>query len=434
MTATSERGYRPTPENRTERLYRMMWVDTNLRSAILDIREMDRLDTRAKKIHTRMSRAATKGGLQLRSRPQDKILQRLFKDYVRRLQLDQQEKLESDMRGLVMEGNLPMQWVVDRERRRVVSGVRMPSETILPNVDANRLFKSAKAAYLQHDIATGTLLATFSLWQLTMARLTPDNFDDHGALGRPYMDAARSFWKKLNMTEEDLVVRRRERAPLRTAHVLEGATDEDMKAYQDRVEDEQKEITTNYYMNRKGAVTAVQGDANLDQIKDIVLLLDAFFAGAPAPKQLFGYVEGLNRDILEDLKKDYYDELDALQDTLSGVYKKGFRLELLLNGINPDAYEFSIQFAERQTETLNQRADRGLKLKAVGASQRTVWETAGLDPDRELALRKDQLKSDDPYPGLDEEAAGGAGQRVSITPGNRRKGESSTDITQRSSF
>jgi len=429
---TNERGYRPTPENRMKYLFRIMWVDPDVRQAILDIRNMDRLDGRVKKIHTRMARAATKGGLRLET--EDKVVLSRWNGYEKRLELNKKEKLESDMRGMVMEGNLPMQWVLNTDRMAVVRGVRMPSETILPNVDANGLFKSAMAAYLQHDIATGTKLAEFALWQMTLGRLTPDNYDDKGAMGRPYLDATRAVWRKLGMTEEDLVVRRRERAPLRTAHSLEGATGPELEAYQQKVEDDQKEITTNYYMNKKGSVTAVQGDANLDQIADVNYLLDTFFAGGPAPKGLFGYAGELPRDVLEDLKKDYFDELDAMQDTVSDVYEAGFRLELLLNGINPDAYEFSIQFAERRTDTPNQRADLSLKHKAIGASDRTVFETAGLDPDRELARRKVQQNSTDPYPSNDlpEESASGPGN-VSITPGNRRKGESATDITTRTS-
>jgi hypothetical protein len=427
---TLERGYRPTPENRLKYLYRIMWVDPDVRRSILDIRDMDRLDTRVKKIHSRMARAATKGGLILHCAAGEKLLPRRFKEFVNRLGLKKQEKLESDMRGLVMEGNLPLQWVLDQEQQQVVAGLRMPSDTILPNVDQNGRFKSATDAYYQYDVATGAKLATFSLWQLSLGRLTPDNYDDAGSMGRPYLDAARPVWKKLIMTEEDLVIRRRERAPLRTHHVLEGATKEELEEYQLKIEDNQKEITTNYYSNKRGTVTAVQGDTNLDQIADVVHLLDTFFAGAPAPKGLFGYADALNRDILEDLKKDYFDELDSLQDTLSDVYEQGFRLELLLSGINPDAYEFEVQFAERLTDSANQRADLALKYKAIGAGNRLAWKTAGLEVEEVLLSRQEELDSTDPYPSLDEASAGGA-PNVSVTAGNRRKGESSTDIRTR---
>ena len=420
---TTEAGYRTTIENSIKYAYRMMWVDPELHQSILDLRMMDKVDGRVKKIHNKMSRTAVKGGLRLKIDPSKKRIIRLWNQFKQRLNLDRQEKLESDARGLVMEGNLPIQWIVSNNQ--VVGGVRMPSETILPLVGENGTFKDPREAYKQIDMRTGTELAVFALWQLTMVRINPDNFDDMGALGRPYLDAVRSVWRKLCMTEEDLVIRRRERAPLRTAHVLEGATSEELETYKNRVEDEQQEITTNYYLNKSGGVDAVQGDANLDQIADVVHLLDTFFAGSPAPKGLFGYVVDLNRDILEDLKRDYYEEIDAMQDTQAYAYQLGFRLELLLNGINPDGVEFSVVFAERRTDTPNQRADHALKLKALGVGSRTAWDAAGLDVDTVLKAKKSEQNSHDPYPD-DEEGAGG---NVKITPGNAPKKESLTSIS-----
>ena len=420
---TTEQGYRATIENSVKYAYRLMWVDPELHQAILDVRMMDKDDGRVKKIHNKMSRTVVKGGLRLKMDTPDEKVTRLWKQFKQRLNLDRHEKLESDARGLVMEGNLPLQWVV--AGNNVVSGVRMPSETILPKVKESGVFEDPSFAYAQIDMQTGKELAKFALWQLTLVRINPDNFDDIGSLGRPYLDSTRGVWKKLCMTEDDLVIRRRERAPLRTAHTLEGATDEDLETYKARVEDDQQQITTNFYLNKKGSVTAVQGDANLDQIADVVHLLDTFFAGSPAPKGLFGYVGDLNRDILEDLKRDYFEEIDALQDTQAYAYYLGFRLELLLNGINPDALELEIQFAERRTDTRNQRADLALKYKALGTGDRIAWEAAGLNSDTVLASRKTQANSHDPYPEDEEGASGG----VKITPGNRPKGESETSIS-----
>jgi hypothetical protein len=410
-----------------------MWVDPDLRAAILDIREMDRLDPRVKKIHTRMARTSVKGGLRLRwgAGAESARISRAWMAFERRLMLHRQEKLESDARGLAMEGNLPLQWVIGADGR-VAGGYRMPSETLLPVVDGNGRLKDPAAAYEQYDLTTGMKLASFALWQLTLVRLTPDNYDDQGALGRPYLDASRTPWRKLTMTEEDMVIRRRERAPMRTAHVLEGATPEDLETYQAKVEEDQTTITTNYYLNRKGAVTAVQGDANLDQIADVVHLLDTFFSGAPAPKGLFGYADELNRDVLEDLKRDYFDEIDALQDTQAFAYELGFRLDLLLAGINPDAYDFEVVFAERRTDTPNQRADLALKYQAIGVDRGTAWDAAGLDPSVIRERLKEEAKNTDPYPDPGAYQDPPNRPRVSVTPGNAPKGESATSITTRS--
>lgn len=428
LRRSSERGRRATPENSLKYLYRIMWTDSDLRQRILDIREMDIDDGRVKKIHARTARASIKGGLRLHTASANRRLIRAWEAFERRLRLDRPEKLESDMRGLMMEGNLPLQWVLDGDTR-VAQCVRMPSETILPQVTEAGTFRDVREAYHQYDLSSGQRLAVFPLWQLAMVRLTPDNYDDLGCLGRPYLDATRKVWKQLRMSDEDLVVRRRMRAPLRMSHVLEGATPEELEDYRQRVErDQASGTTTDYYLNKKGSVTALQGDENLDQIADVAYLLDSFFAGSPAPRGLFGYANDLNRDILEDLKRDFFDELDALQDTASYIYRLGFELDLLLAGVNPEGFTFDVQFAERRTDTANQRADLALKYQALGTARETAWKAAGLDPAEVLEQLRAEAESDDPYP--DPLAIGRPGTpRVSVTPGNAPKGESATSIT-----
>lgn len=424
----TERGARSTPENEAKYLYRLMWVDLELRQSILDIRDMDRTDGRVKRIHSRVARDVTKGGLILQQATPNKTLANAWQEFGRRLQLNRPEKLKSDARGLVMEGNLPLQFVLDGAYN-VVAAVRMPSETIIPNVDAHGQFKDVTRAYVQFDVNTGRERAVFPLWQLFVARFDPDNFDDLGSLGRPFLDAARTTWQKLKMTEEDLVIRRRVRAPLRLAHVLEGASREDLDAYKAAVLKDQYELTTDYFMNKKGGVEPVQGDTNLDHIRDIVHLLDTFFAGGPVPKGLMGYTDGLARDILEDLKRDYYDEVDDIQDTLSFAYEQGFRLHLLLKGINPDEEEFCLDFAERRTETPNQTADRALKMRALGFPSGMVWEEMGYNPSDVRARIEFEAANYDPYPEPDQITDQPRVPNVRVTPGNGRKGDSATSIS-----
>ena len=435
---TSEKGYRPTPENSLKYAYRLMWVDPELRQAILDIRDMDKLDGRVKRIHSKMAGHIVKGGLVMLQGSPSQVIAREWDAFQRRVQLHRIEKLKSDARGLIIEGNLPLQWVLDRAFN-VDAGSRMPSETILPNVGMDGRFKDVQKAYSQIDIMTGAELASFPLWQLSVARLDPDNFDDMGSLGRPFLDANRTLWRKLTMTEEDLVIRRRMRAPLRMAHVLKGANDGEVQAYRDRVEKDQAQgMTTDYYMNKEGGVSAVQGDSNLDQMGDIVHLMETFYAGSPAPKGLMGYTEGMARDILEDLKRDYYDEIDVAQDGISFLYEEGFRLQLLLKGINPDDEDFKITFAERRTETMTQSVDIGLKKKALGYPQSMIYEYLGDDPAYVEERRKSDEENYDPYPDPNAPATPDAGvpgtvqrraAKVSITPGNGRKGESGTSIS-----
>jgi hypothetical protein len=333
-----------------------------------------------------------------------------------------------------MEGNLPLQLVLDDGadgRRSVAAAIRMPSDTIVPLVTEGGRFKNPAVAYEQRDVMTGQVLASFAAWQLALCRLDPQNFDDLGSMGRPWLDASAAVWRKLVMTEEDLVIRRRMRAPLRMVHVLEGADDASLEAYRKRVEGEKAEVATDFYMNKRGGVTAIQGDETLGDIGDVAHLLDTFFAGSPAPRGLFGYTNGMARDILEDLKRAYYDEVDGLQDTVASAYVVAFRMHLLFRGMDPGPDEFLIRFAERRTETPNQVADLALKLMALGLPQDELDLLIGYDPDTLATKRKEAAKSRDPYPmpgalGTKPVAA----PRVSVTPGNAPKGESATAISQ----
>ena len=420
---STEQGRRPTPENQTKALYSALTIDYSLRATINDIRTMDRADGRVKRVHARVARDVTRGGLvMLQSDPASKIAKE-WGAFVKRLQLDNSAKLRSDARGLLMEGNLPLQWVIDADLKSVVACVRMPTETMRPNVGVHGRFNDVAAAYSQMDLNTGMDLCSFALWQLTMARLDPDNFDDMMSMGRPFIDASREVWRKLRMTDTDLVIRRKHRSPLRLSHILENASEEELGQYQQRIELNKDLITTDFYSNKKGAVTAVQGDASLGDVQDVLYLLDTFFAGTALPKGMMGYTDGMARDILEDLKRDYFDEVDQLQDILAWVYNQGFRLHLLLRGINPDAETYTLTFKERRTETLSQTTDRALKLKAVGLPQSMVWEELGYNPASVEERRTADAANYDPYPDATQTS------KVKITPGNAPKGDSATSVS-----
>jgi len=425
---SSERGSRSTPEDAMKQMYRSMWVDPAHRAVVRDIRDMDRRDGRVKMIHKKITRDCVSGGLLLSQGTPSEVITREWDAFSRRLQLNRAEKLKSDARGMVMEGCLPLQIVLD-DGLNVVNAIRMPSETILPVVTPQGNFADVREAFRQMDVMTGAVLARFPLWQLFMSRFDPDNFDDWGCYGRPFLDAARTTWQKLVMTEEDLVIRRRMRAPLKLAHVLEGASPDDLEKYRNAVEKEQGQITTDYYLNKKGGVTAVQGDANLDHIADVVHLLETFFAGSPLPMALAGYARDTARDVLEDLKRDYYEEVDLLQCTVAFGYQHAFKLHLLLRGIDADDSAYGISFAKPMTETPSQIADRGLKMRALNYPYSMVWQAMGDDPYYVRKRIEEERANFNPYPDGVQGVNPDGTPKISVTPSNARKGESGTSIS-----
>lgn len=228
------------------------------------------------------------------------------------------------------------------------------------------------------------------------------------------------------MTEEDLVIRRRMRAPLRLSHILEGADEAALAQYREQTEGSKGEITTDFYSNRKGGVQAIQGDATLGDIGDVAHLLTTLFAGTPVPKALLGYTDGSARDVLEDMKRHYYDSVDGYQDAIGGVYAFAFRIHLLLKGVDPEPDEFYLRFATRRTESANQLADLALKWMALGLPDEHIYSEIGLDPNKIRAMKLKQANSNDPYP--NHLKVGEDGNNVSITPSNAKKGESATNV------
>jgi hypothetical protein len=430
---TNERGRRIDSNLGMQRAMKSaMFVDYDRRALVAMMREMDLKDGRVKQVHGRTASDVIRGGLVLQTN--SRVLADEWERFEHRLQLNNAEKLKSDARGLVMEGSLPLQLVLD-DASNIAAGVRMPSDTIVPMVDVSGRFKDPAAAFEQRDVLTGGIQASFAAWQLGMGRLDPDNWDDLGSMGRPMLDGCAAVWRKLVMTEEDLVIRRRVRAPLRLAHILEGADDAALAAYRQSTEGEKGEITTDFYLNRKGGVQSIQGDATLGDIGDVAHLLSTFFAGSPAPKAMFGYTDNTARDILEDMKRTYYDTVDGLQDAQGGVYAFAFRIHLLFQGINPGPNEFYLRFAKRRTETANQVADLALKWMSLGLPDEFIHSEMGLDPKDIRAMKIEQAQSNDPYPnplkiGQSSGAPAPGGNTISVTPGNAPKGESATSIRQ----
>lgn len=421
-----EQGRRSTPETAIKVMYRGLQLDYELRDVIRTLRSMDKLDTRVKRIHSRVATDTVRGGLVFVNTGKSQTVKRLWDEVARDLQLDRPGKLRSDARLFVLQGTLPLQLVKDGNR--IVGAIAMPADTIVPQVTPNGRFKNPAEAYAQLDPYGSTTLATFPLWKLQLARLDPENYDDMGSMGRPLLDAGRASWQKLTMTEEDLVVRRRMRAPLKLSHTLEGATKTELDAYRADVEKNQADLQTDYYSNKKGSVTAVQGDAQMGEIGDVTHLLDTFLSGSPLPKQLLGYADDASRDVLDDLKRMYYDDLDFLQDEQAYVYNQAFQMHLLLHRIDPRDAGYTLKFAERRTETLTQTTDRMLKYQALGYPAEVIFETLGDDPD----IIKQRIDDSDIYPGGQGGDMPAKGGKVSITPGNARSGESATDITVRS--
>lgn len=412
--------------------YIVFQVDHEYASVMADINRMDREDGRVKRIHSKIARDATRGGLSFSTADSNlpSAIATEAKAFLQRCKFDR-ETLLGHARFLVKDGEIFLQNVVN-EKLEVIGMKRLPPTSMRPNVDAKGEFRDLTRAYIQYDLMTNREIAAFPLWQIVHKRIDA-NPDDPGDRGRPWLDASRVTHKKLTMTEEDLVIRRRVRAPRRNLHVLEGVTEDELQAYKKRNQDvieNPLKVGSDYFSNRKGSIQPIEGDANLDQINDVKELKDDFFAGAGFPAHLLGYMKDVNRDVVADSLEAYYEILEEVQEILADGYEQGLRLQLLLRGINSDGYQWDLKFQGRKVESENELADRMLKHHALGVPKRMIWPKFGYAVEQVDAARKEEATQKDPYRDRMEQeiGAGGPQQKITNVNGNRRKGESAVSI------
>jgi hypothetical protein len=205
-------------------------------------------------------------------------------------------------------------------------------------------------------------------------------------------------------------VRRKTRAGLKYVHVLEGADETKIEEYKEinrEALDNPLAAVSDFFTNTKGGIDVVEGDARLAEIGDVEHHISTFFIGSPVPKSLVGYGEDLNRDVLEDQKKQYDRALDALTDWIDKEFLQPLiELQWLLKGIYPDNLTYEI---ERPTRNPITAAD----LKAAGEAVKALKESGviatklilqflakilpGLDPEEALRLLKEE-QAENPAP------------------------------------
>lgn len=399
----------------------------DIKSKIVEIEDLDANDGQIKELHLKMARMATRGGIRFIAKTQNDKMAEIANAWIKRVKLDERETRKQHATRLLKHGNLVIQNVLSANR--VEQLIVMPTETMRPIKDDQDQFISPIKAYVQFEYYGTNETASFAQWQISWVALDKDA----GKLyGRPLIDSERKRAKQVRMTDDDLVIRRRVRATLRLLHVLEGASEDDIKAYKNRNKDSREnplKVDSDLYSNKASSVQPIQGDANLDQIKDVQLLNQKLYAGAGTHAHHFGIMsENLNRDIYEDTLADLFERIEEIQELLCDAWEKSLRLEFLLNGINADAYDWDLELVGRKVETPNQQIDRALKEQALGLPlEFIVTRTLGYPWETIAALRDKEIAESDPY-GARVNAETGK-PPLTIVQGNQRGKESKVYVS-----
>jgi hypothetical protein len=296
---------------------------------------------------------------------------------IQRLGLNQ--RLDDWMRLTLRDGDSFLELSVDGEMQ-IADVTRKPTLEVRRNSDAKDRFPNPAKAFWQGDTwwmgAEPPADATwFAEWQMIHARW---RHDEGSRYGRPLFASARRPFTRITEGETDVAVRRKTRAGLKYVHEFPEGTDPSViEAYKVLNRDSLDNPTAaiaDFFGSVK--VNVVQGDAQLNQIDDVLHHIRTWWIASPVPMSLLGYGQDLNRDVLDKQEEQYLRALEGLTEwPESEIVRPLLERQWLLAGIWPAGLSYEIKWKAKQPLTakgLQQAADAGIKLKALGWTDEQV--------------------------------------------------------------
>jgi hypothetical protein len=290
--------------------------------------------------------------------------------------------ISSIAKEILILGDCFLEVVVDQDTNEIVKLKKLPARSIWREEDDyGDLVK-----YVQKDESL-IVTAEFEPWQILHMRWNHFSGQKYGtSMLRP----VRSVWKKLRMTEEDLVIRRRTRAGVKLHHYGADAASplepDEVDEYRVSNASNPLNVRTDWYSNGKWKIDVLKSDDGVNAIEDIKHLEDQLFIGLRTPKGILGLSEGSNRSSLQRQETAYVRLLDEISAEIGHQLKAVMNLALQLQGMNPDAVEFDTIWQERTIEDTNKKTERLVLLGNTGyVSKQTATEELGYNYEDERA-------------------------------------------------
>lgn len=423
----------PVPPRPTAELRRFQ-VERDRRSVIELSRKMVDEDPRADGVIKALARDACRGGFQVKVKrgPGSARAQQIANDLIERLGL---EELIADWVKLTLkDGDTFLENSVD-DAGDIVKVTRKPTLQMHRHsndadefVDPTRAYWWADELWVDQEPPRDA--TWFAAWQITHVRW---DHDSEIRYGRPLFGSARKAWKRVDEGETDIAVRRKTRAGMKYVHSLEGANESDIEAYKEQNKDalgNPLAAIADFFSNKKTTVEAIQGDARLSEIDDVLHHIRTWWIASPVPMSLLGYGQDLNRDVLDEQQKQYDRALDAVAQWIDKeILQSLIELQWLLKGIWPASLTYDIIRPSRHPLTPTDVKAAGEGIKALKETGIVVDELLlrflaqllpGLDADEALELlqkHQEEMRAqqqqpptrpttDDRQPTTDDEKAG----------------------------
>lgn len=344
-----------TAPTRPSTLARLLAEESDRRTVVEECRLMQKNDPRARGVIRALAKDAVRGGFEL-------VVEGVRADEAKGIAEEMLERVglwkEIDrwVRMGLRDGDLFLECVAG-SNGDLVEVSRKPTLEMHRLSDEFDRFVDPGAAYAWSDALWSGWVpgqglppgaVTFAEWQMIHARY---DFDGDGRYGTPLFGAARGPWKRIKEGELDISVRRKTRAGMKYVHSLEDASESDIEGYRVRNQaalGEPFAAVADFFANKRTTIQAVQGDAHLSEIDDVMHHIRTWWTASPLPMSLLGYGQDLNRDVLEEQKEQY----DLAKEELARWVSEEIVLPLverqwLLKGIWPGGLETGVEWMSK---------------------------------------------------------------------------------------
>lgn len=347
------------------------------RRALVDVcNEMYDTDPRCEGAIDTLSRDIVRGGVTVKvaNNPQAEevaaaLMERIITD-----------KLDDWVKETLIEGDSFLELSINAVPE-IAAVTRKPTLNMHRNSDKTDRFVDPLHAFWYDERSFGFPQPTadsiwFAEWQIVHGRW---NHRSKRRYGRPLFASSNGAWKRVREGETDISIRRKTRAGMRYLHIVEGADDAGLLEYQERNRtalDNPFAASIDFFSNKPGAITTIQGDAKLADIQDVQHHIETWWTASPVPMALIGYGEALNRDILEQKLEQYKDALDALTQWAEDEFVQPLvEREWLLHGIYPQSLEVEYAWKSKTSTTardLKSIADAVLVFRTLGFTDEVI--------------------------------------------------------------
>jgi hypothetical protein len=380
-------------------IYERLKSDRDRLSTIKTCRTMYKTDTRVQKALRMYANDVVKAGFIVKT--DNAEAKQIAEELSSRIGMN--KKMQDVVRLSGRDGDSFYEVVID-EQLNITEVSRKPTLRMRRNSSSSDKFTDMQRAYyMVNDLWMGTEIPKdalfFANWQMIHTRW---DHDEESRYGTPMWASATGAFKKVTEGELDLSVRRKVRAGMRFHHVVEGSPS-DVEAYKTLNKDALNNPTAaqlDFFTNKPGSITAVQGDAHLNEINDILHHVATMFAASDVPMELVAYGEGLNRDILGEKKEEYEETLDDGREWVTDEFIKPlFERQWLLHGLLPASISYKIIWRKAKAMTpadIRDLADGMARLRLLGVKEEVIQLLLAMflrDVDQEL-LTNDGIDSE----------------------------------------